>query len=231
MRKWPKSPEVASVKFNIASMYYQQGDYLKASQLYTDFVKEYPSHKDTVTAGNLALDSLNRLDDLEALATLAEKFAKDPSIKDRKFKREALRIAKAARTRNVDMTVIGTSEGDFSETMLGEWEKHKGTAQGEEFLYKGFVKFKSDGNIKGFFDFGGRMIGAYPKSNKLEDVFGTMGAFAGRSADFERAAVYFEEYYKRFPSKKSAIDLLASAASFRFFLGTTIRPPRILRHC
>ena len=219
VKKWPKDARVPNVKFNIAMMYYQQGQYEKSSELFTAFIETYPTHKDGVTAGNLALDSLNKMDDLDGLAKLAQRFVKNNNIRNTKFKKDALRIAEAARKRNVEMTVISTNEGDFTETMLAEWEKHKGTAEGEEFLYTGFVKFKNESNVAGVFDFGGRMIGAYPKSARLVDVFATMGAFAARAADFERAAVLFEEFYKRFPTNKSAVNLLASAANFRMFLG------------
>jgi hypothetical protein len=63
-------------------------------------------------------------------------------------------------------------QGDFTETMLAEWEKHKGSQEGEDFLYAAFVKYKTEGNVAGVFDFGGRMIGAYPNSTRLQDVLG-----------------------------------------------------------
>jgi len=219
VKKWPKDARTAKVKFNVASMHYQQGEYERGSELLTAFVKQYPTHKDAVIAARLALDSLNKMDDLEGLAKLALEFSKNSAIRDSGFRSEAARIAQAARKRKIEMTVIDTTDGDFGEKMLEEWENHKGTQQGEEFLYTAFVKYKNEGNVAGVFDFGGRLIGAYPKSTKLVDVFGTMGNFAARAADFERAAVLFHEFYKRFPRQKNALQLLGSSANFRLFLG------------
>lgn len=219
VKTWPKDKNVPAVKFNVATMYYQQGHYEKASELFTAYVEEYPTSKDASTAGNLALDALNKMDDLERLAKQAAAFAQNTKIADAGFRKQAEEIAKAARKRNVEMTVIDTTEGDFSERMLSEWEKHKDSAEGEDFLYTAFVKYKNEANVAGVYDFGGRMIGAYPESPRLVDVFGTMGAFAVRAADFERAAFMFEEYSRRFPQEANANQLLTSAGSIRLMLG------------
>ncbi|MBC7794540.1 MAG: tetratricopeptide repeat protein, partial [Clostridia bacterium] len=219
VKVWPKTDKTAQVKFNIARMYYQQGDYDRSVELFTLYVKEYPTSKEAVIAGNLAVDSLAKSDDYEGMAKLATEFANNATIPDAKFKNEMARLAESARKRKVEFTVLASSEGDFSATMLAEWEKNKGTAEGEEFLYTAFVKYKQEGNIAGVNDFGGRLIGAYPQSPKLVDVVATMGNFAVRSADFERAAFMFEEFNKRFPKEKNANEVLLSAANIRMLLG------------
>jgi cellulose synthase operon protein C len=219
VKRWPKSPQVANVKFNIASMYYQQGEYERSAELFKAWVEEYPTHKDIAIAGNLALDALHKVDDLEGLGKLAQAFVDNPKITDAKFKADAAALAKASRQRKVEMKVLTTSEGDFSETMLKEFEKHKGSAEGEEFLYAAFVKYKNENNVGGVFDFGARLVGAYPESKKLVDVLETMGAFAVRAADFERSSFYFEEYKRRFPQEAKANQVLASAGTIRLFLG------------
>lgn len=219
VKVWPKTDKTPQVKFNIARMYYQQGEYDRAVELFSLFIKEYPSSKDVPTAGNLAMDALMKSDDFDGMTKLAGEFVNNAAITDTKFKNEMAKLGEAARKRKVEFTVLASSEGDFSEKMLAEWEKNKGTAEGEEFLYTAFVKYKTEGNVAGVFDFGGRLIGAYPQSPKLVDVVATMGNFAVRAADFERAAFLFEEYNKRFPNEKNANEVLLSAANIRFLLG------------
>lgn len=232
VKTWPKGKNIDTVKFNVAKMYYQQGDYERAAELFSAFVREYPAHKETGTAGRLALNALHKLDEFDKMAALADEFVGNKQISDSAFKNEAAKIGKASRQRKVELTVMTTAAGDFSERMLDEWEKHKGSKEGEEYLYTAFVKYKSEGNVVGVFDFGGRIIGAYPQSKRLMDVIATMGSFAMRAADFDRAAFLFEEYFKRYSSKKNARDLLASAADIRYFLGDTAKAAasyRILR--
>jgi len=229
VRTWPKSDKTPNVKFNIAKMYYQQGEYERASELFATFVKEYPTHKDLTTAGNLALDSLHKLDKYEELAALAQTFVDNKEITDARFKNEVAVIADRARKRKVEFTVLSTAEGEFSEKMLSEWEKHKGTQEGEQYLYTAFVKYKGEGNIAGVFDFGGRIIGAYPESKVIPEVITTMGVFAVRAADFERAAFFYEELYKRFPKDKDAEDTLMKAADIHMLLGQYDEAGKALR--
>ncbi len=165
------------------------------------------------------MDGLAKTDDIHVMQKFAAEIVNNPQISDGKLKNEMAKIGDAARKRKVEYTVLASTEGDFSEKMLGEWEKNKGTPEGEEFLYTAFVKYKTEGNVAGVFDFGGRIIGAYPQSTHLVDVVGTMGNFAIRAADFERAAFLFEEYNKRFPQEKNSNEVLLSAANIRMLLG------------
>jgi tetratricopeptide (TPR) repeat protein len=229
VKSWPKDKNTPNVKYNIARMYYQQGEYERAAELFTMFVEQYPTHKDMAKAGHLALDALRKLDKYDELAQLAKRFVANPAIADTRFKNEVADIEKAARKRKVEYTVLSTSEGEFSEKMLAEWEKHKGTKEGEEYLYTAFVKFKGDGNIAGVFDFGGRIVGAYPNSKRLTDVLQTMGAFAIRAADFERAAFLFEEFARRFPNDKKTNEVLMSAANINAYLGQYDTAAKTLR--
>jgi len=219
VRAWPKSDKVANVKFNVAKMYYQQGEYERAAELFAAFVEQYPGHADVNVAGNLALDAWHRLERFDELAKLAQAFVDNPKIKSVAFKNEARQIGDAARKRKVEMAVISSGDGDFSARMLDEWEKHKDDKQGEEFLYAAFMKFLSEGNVGGVFDFGGRLLGAYPQSPRVNEVLGAMGAFAVRAADFERAASLFEEMAKRGGADPKAQDALTSAANLRYLLG------------
>ncbi len=219
VKVWPKSDKAANVKFNVARMYYEQGEYVRAAELFKAFIEAHPTHPDVAIAGNLALDGLNKMDDYEGLAKLAQAFVNNNNIQDTRFKNEVKQLADAARRRQVEFKVLETSGEDFSQTMLGEWEKNKGTEQGEEFLYTAFVKYKGEGNVEGVFEFGGRMMGAYPDSERNVDVLQTMGKFALDSAFYERAAFYLQEYYKRFPKRPDAAELLTSAANIYFYLG------------
>lgn len=215
----PNDKRTGRVKFNIAKMYYQQGDYERSTSLFNSFINEYPSHEDVGVAGHLALDGLNQLDKYEDIAKLAKTFVDNPQIKDAKFKTEAAQIGAAADKRKVEVAVMSDSGEDFSARMLNEWQKHKGSEEGEDFLYAGFLKLMSEGNVAGVFDFGGRLLGAYPNSKRVPDVLSTMGSFSMRIADFEHAAFLFEENYKRKPNEKENLAALATAANIYFLMG------------
>ncbi|MEM6559204.1 MAG: tetratricopeptide repeat protein [Myxococcota bacterium] len=220
VKVWPKSDRSPNVKFNVARMFYQQGEYKRSAELFRAFVNEYPTHPDVAVAGGLALDALNKLDDYDGLAKLAQEFVDNPNVRDNRFKNESKALAEASRQRKVEFTMLeASSSGDFSETMLSEWEKNKDSKEGEEVLYNAFLKYKGEGNVEGVFKFGDKLMGAYPDSERNIDVLQTLGKFALDSASFERASFYLEEYQKRFPKEGNATELLSSAAQIKFMLG------------
>ena len=219
IKKYPNSNKVPDVRFNIARMYYQQGSFLAAVDLFVEFINKYPTHKDVGTAGRLALDALYKLEKLDELATLAERFAKDKRIADSDFQAEALRLSESARRRKIEYAVIGTSDSDFGAKMVSEWQKHKGTQEGENYLYAGFTKFKEASDIANTLAFGDKLMGAYPNSKWAPEVVATMGNFAAQVADFERAAWMYEEYQRRYPKERSSADLLQNAGDIRTLLG------------
>lgn len=219
IQKFPGSDKVPDVRFNVARMHYQGGDFGRSVDLFVEFIHQHPAHKDVGTAGHLALDALYKLERLDDMMALADALAKDPRIVNAEFKGEAAQIAQQARRRKVEFTVVGTSEADFGKKMMSEWEKNKGTKEGEEYLYAAFSKFKGQGDIAATLEFGEKLMGAYPSNKYGAEIIGTMGSYLARSADFERAAWLYEELQKRAPKDRASIDSLASAADIRAFLG------------
>ncbi len=229
VRTWPRDSHVAKVKFNVARMYFQQGEYEQASELFAAYVETYPTSSDAGTAGDLALDSLYRIEKYEEMAELAKKMVANPRLRDEGFKKRAAHIAEAAGKRKVELALLKATTGDFSQAMLDEWEKNKGTRAGEDVLWAAFVKLKNENDIEGVFDFGARLAGAYPKSSRLAEVYAVSGNLALRAADFERAAGAFEQLYARRPDDSQAPQLLESAARIRLMLGELDQAAQDLR--
>ena len=57
------------------------------------------------------------------LAKAAQAYVDNNAITDVRFRNEAARIATTARTRKVELNVVSSSDGNFSEQMLAEWLK------------------------------------------------------------------------------------------------------------
>src|SRR5262249_48150037 len=53
--RYPKSDKVTEVKFNIARAHYDDGEFEKSAELFTDFALKNPGNKDAAVAGHPAL--------------------------------------------------------------------------------------------------------------------------------------------------------------------------------
>ncbi len=89
----------------------------------------------------------------------------------------------------------------------------------EKTLYTAFVQYKEARDFDKTFELGNQFIGAYPKSEYLGDVFGTLAGFTTQTGEYEQAAVYLEEFYRRFPTDPSAQRMLAQAAAIKQLIG------------
>jgi TolA-binding protein len=97
--KYPQDPKTPTIKFNVARMFYEQGDYQQAIESFLEYIKQYPTHSEMAVAGHLVLDCYKQLEDYRGLAKQGRAFVGDPSIHDEKFKREVAAIVEAAEDR------------------------------------------------------------------------------------------------------------------------------------
>jgi tetratricopeptide (TPR) repeat protein/TolA-binding protein len=219
VHNYPKSDKVPQVRFNVARMFYQQGELREAAKLFVGFVDAYPGDKDAPTAGRLALDALSQLDELETMKKLAQHFGDNNRIQDANFRAESARLATAVGKRQVEVTVVSAPQGEFGERMLQAWSEHKGSAEGEQYLYAAFSKFKTERKLDEAQSFGDKLMGAYPHNKWAAEVMASLGGMAAQMTDFERAAAIYEQYAQALPQDAQSRVLLKNAAQMRDLLG------------
>jgi tetratricopeptide (TPR) repeat protein len=217
---FPGSEKVPEIKLNIGRSHYEAGDYDKAVGIFDEFIASYPTDKRAVTVAELILDALNQKQDFGGLAEQARKLAGVNGLGDEGFKLRMLDTAKRAEERQIGEVILTASvdtrtAGDAGEQLKRYWEANKSSPVAEKTLYTAFVQYKETRDFDKAFETGNQFIGAYPKSQYLGDVFGTLASFTTQTGEYEQAAVYLEEYYKRFPTDASAQKMLAQAGTIK----------------
>jgi tetratricopeptide (TPR) repeat protein len=218
--KYPKDSKVPTIKFNVARMFYDQGEYEQAIESFLEYIKQYSAHSEVGVAGHLVLDCYKQLEDYAGLSKQGRAFVSNASIRDEKFKREVAAIVQAAESRELDKkTLEVTKEGGDAISVLLEHADSVGGGQAEEAVYRAFVMAKEKRDINIALRAGAQLASRYKGSKYLEDVFGSLGNFLAQMADYERAAALYEEYYKSLPNKPEARQALRAAANFHSYLG------------
>jgi tetratricopeptide (TPR) repeat protein len=217
VENFPKSSKVPEIKLNIGRSYFESGDYDKAVGIFNEFIASYPSDQRAPTVADLILDAYNQKQDYAGLADRAKQLASTPGLGDQTFKDRMLATAKRAEERQIGEVILTASvdtkaSDDAGQTLRKYWERNKSSPVAEKTLYTAFVQYKEARDFDKTFETGNQFIGAYPKSQYLGDVFGTLASFTTQTGEYDQAAVYLEEYYKRFPSDSSAQKMLAQAA-------------------
>lgn len=221
---YPDGKDVASVQFNVARAYYEEGDYKTAVELFRAYVKAHPNTKEAYAAANLVLDSYAQQEDFPGLSAAAKAMQADAALPDPNFRKQVSEIAKQADFRRVG-TMLAESSGDEDPSAKLERlaESSAGSELGEKALYTLFITNRDRGEADKIYDTGERFIARYPTSEFASEVLQSIGRLAIDSADFGRAAAYYERFAKSRPTDKAAATLLERAATIREKMGDASR--------
>jgi tetratricopeptide (TPR) repeat protein len=219
--KYPKDEKTPAIKFNVARMFYDQGEFQQAIESFLEYIKQYPAHEFTAIAGHLVLDCYKQLEDYAGLAKQGREFVSDASITDAKFKKEVADIVAAAENRELDKKTLQVTKegGDAVEALLAYAGDQPQGEQSENAIYRAFVMAKEKRNIEMAFKAGAQLASTFKQSKFLQDVYATLGNFSAQMGDFERAAALYADYFKRFPTQAEAREAMLAAANFYGFLG------------
>jgi tetratricopeptide (TPR) repeat protein len=223
VQAYPQSDKVPSIKLNIGRSYYEAGEFEQAIGVFDEYLASYPRNSEAMTVADLILDSYAKMQDFARLAEKARALA-SAGIGDAEFQRRMQATAKQAEERQIGEVILTASVdreagGDAGAQLRKYWEANKSSPVAEKTLYTAFVQYKEARDFDKTFETGNQFIGAYPNSQYLGDVFGTLASFTTQTGEYEQASVYLEEYFKRFPSDPSAQRMLAQAATIKQLVG------------
>jgi tetratricopeptide (TPR) repeat protein len=220
IKKYTKDSKTPTIKFNVARMYYDQGEYKEAIESFLEYIKKYPTHSEVAIAGHLTLDCYKQLEDFRGLAKQGRAFLANSKIRDRKFKTEVAAIVTTAENEDLDKATLEFSkDGKDAASALLDYASEVEGGKAESVIYRSFIMAKEKRNIELAFKAGGQLAKQYPKSKHLEDVYATLGNFSAQMADFERATFLYRDYFNKFPNKPEAREAMFAAAKFHVYLG------------
>ncbi len=216
--KYPRSEHALEVKFNIARAFYDDGEYERSAELFTEVALSHPEYKDASVAGHLALDSLRQRNDFKGLEATGNKFL--ASRLPAAFQGEVKNIISQTRAEALDELALKSSQetGDVVSGLLKVAEENKGQEIGEKALYAAFSAAREKRDLRAERDLGTRLVADYPKSQYLSDVLLTRGRHAAEAARFAEAAGWFEQVGQRLGSDFAAVDGWISGARLRMAL-------------
>ena len=216
---YPKSDKANEVKFNIARAYYDDGEYEKSAELFTDFALKHTGHKDAAVSGHLALDSLRQRYDFKGLEETAKKFI--GSNLPATFVAEVKDILTQSRSEALGELALrsSTETGDVVEGLVKVAGENKGTDIGEKAMYGAFTAAREKRDFQKQLEIGQRFATEYPKSQYVTPVLMALGRNAAEAARFEDAASYYEQIGQKLGADAQALDGWISGAKLRMALG------------
>ncbi len=217
---FPSSDKVPDVRFNVAWINYDEGNYDEAIAEFSGFVENYPKSKEAKAAVHLVLDAFYLKEDFEGLIAYGQKIIQNKEIK-KTLRNEVQEIVSAAESKVIYSHTL---------TALNDWEKGKkelidlaeensSSALGEQALNALLVSSKEMGDLETLLSAGSKLLAKYSKSSSPEDTLAVMIDVSIKAAQFRMLVEYLEKFADMLPDNANSVDFLYQAAHIRESFG------------
>jgi cellulose synthase operon protein C len=217
LKAYPNDSAGPTLRFAIARTYYDERDFDNAVKAYKEFLAKHPKHSEAETAANLILDAFNQREDYEGLVREGKLIAANANL-DSKIRSDVAEIVKQAQYKKLQADAGDYSSPAYAKNLMKFAEKYKGSALGDQALFEAFTAFKAKKDPKAY-DAGEALLLKHGDSKYAKAVVSEMGKMALVTADFRRAANYFESYSQKYPLDNESKNLMRSAANMRENMG------------
>lgn len=214
---YPREGAVPSILFNAGRSYYDERDFAGSERVLFQYITKYPNGKDTGTAVDLILDAYNQREDYKGLAIAGKKIVANKSIAA-PIRKNVTDIMNQSEYKKIQTSITDFSADSYSKELMEFAKKYKGTNLGDRALFEAFNSLKAKKDPGAYIP-GEELLIKHGNSKYAKDVTLEMGKLALLTADFRRAAKYFEIYSKKYPKDPESKKLLENAAQMRETMG------------
>ncbi|MCB0393397.1 MAG: hypothetical protein KDD25_02485, partial [Bdellovibrionales bacterium] len=217
IKYYKKDKAIPSIRFVIGRTYYDERDFPRAVKSFEDYLKFHPNGADVQLAVDLILDSFNQREDYDGLISIGQRLSKNTRL-SKGIRDNVSEIVKQAQFKKIQAESGDYSSPSYTKNLLKFAAKYKGSDLGDQALYEAFTQLKSKKDPRAYVP-GEQLLLKYGSSKYAKEVVNQMGQMALVTADFRRAAKYFEAFFQRYPNEAQAKDLMQQAAMFREYMG------------
>lgn len=217
VKAYPRESSVPSIIFNAGRSYYDERDFKGSEKVLFQYITRFPNGKDTATSIDLILDAYNQREDYKGLAVAGKKIIGVKGI-SAGLKKMVSELMNQSEYKNIQTSITDFSSDNYSKELLKFAEKYKGTNLGDRALFEAFNSLKSKKDPGAYIP-GEELLIKHGTSKYAKDVTMEMGKMALLTADFRRAAKYFEIYSSKYPKDPESRKLLQNAAQMRETMG------------
>ena len=218
---YPDADQVAHVRFNVAWIAYDEGDYDRAIAEFSEYIQRFPAGEATEAAIHLTLNAYHRKEDFKGLVAFGNNILKQSPIKNQKFRAEVAQIVGASESKIINsLTVAAVNDWEKGRSdLLSFAEKNQQTQLGEQALNALLISGKERQEIETVYATAKQLIEQYPQSDKLEATLGIMIESMVNVGQYRLLADHLEKYAYTFPKNKNSHAFLLQAGQIRNVLG------------
>jgi len=215
----PDAPELVTIKYRKARIFYEYNHFDEASKLFEDLVKNHPKHELAIYSANLLLDSLNAQGKTKEVVSWVDKFLEMPELmKDPEFGKQMISLKSDTYDMEGHEYEKQHNYKECGRSMLASAEALPDHSKHAERLWNAGQCFQNAHLVGQALKARLALIQAHPKDPLAQKALFRVAAGYHQLAYYSKASEYYEDYANKFPGEKKAVDALGNATTFRIGL-------------
>jgi len=213
---YPNSNKVPDIKFNIARIKYDEGEFDQAVEEFAAFVKQYPQGTNAKAAVELMMDALHLTENYSGLVQLQEQMSQVAQL-DPEVKQNLAKVGKAAQAKIVQSMIVDSiNDWESGKEKLLDFAENTETAGMDiQALNALFVSSEEHGDIETMHVAGQSIVARFPSSEHAQNALKALIDLSLSTAQFRALADYLEQYALQFPKSHESSDFLFQAGQLR----------------
>ncbi len=215
----PEGDQIEDVKYTLARTYYDHQHYQEAADVFADLAFSHPDHRLAEVSANLHLDSLNMIQDFDALNDAVTAYLEEEPITDSEFQNDLREMSMVIR---YNMCVVLDEEEKWEEAAncyVEYVQDFPDADQAAMALYNAALDFERINEIGLAIQVRRNLLQMDPDPELAAETLYNLGGNFHAWAIYGEASRYYELYVHNFPDEEHAEDALSNAATFRHGLG------------
>jgi tetratricopeptide (TPR) repeat protein len=216
----PDAPELVTIKYRKARIFYEYNHFDEASKLFGDIVDKHPDHELAIYSANLLLDSLNAQGKTKEVVQYVDKFLEMPQLmKDPEFGKQMISLKSDTYDMEGREYEKQHNYKECGRSMLAAAESLPDHSKHAERLWNAGTCFQNAHLVGQALKARLALIQAHPKDPLAQKALFKVAAGYHQLAYYTKAADNYEDFATKFPGEKKATDALGNSIAFRIGLG------------
>ncbi|MCC6747684.1 MAG: tetratricopeptide repeat protein [Deltaproteobacteria bacterium] len=211
----PNSPELVSIMYRKARIYYENNYFQKAADMFAIIATKHPDHELALYSANLLLDALNILKKYDELSRWVETFLKSPKLAQGEFLAQLRKLKGGLQRKIAEQMQKDARYRECGEKYAELANEYQDDARWAELVYNAALCFEAAKLIGQAIAIRSTLIQAKPKHPLAQKALYMIGANYHALAWYSRAAENYEKFATQFPGEKQAPEALQNAIVFR----------------
>jgi len=216
----PDAPELVTIKYRKARIFYEYNHFDEAIKLFQDLVDKHVNHELAIYSANLLLDCLNILKRYKELLQTVEKFLANPVLmKDQAFREQMVSLKTDSLVAEAKQYEKEKNYKECGISFIAAAETIPNHPKHAERLYNAGLCFQNARLIGQAIKAREQLIKEHEKDILAQRALFQIAAGYHQLAYYQEAAKRYEEFANKFPGENKALTALGNAYAFRIGLG------------